>query len=74
MGREPDSSYPWHLVAANNSLSGGVQHLPLTAAVTGNLPIQFSPLPQSQRETTPIIFQTELRLMFTIISLVTLSS
>lgn len=74
VGREPDNSYPWHPEAANNSLSGGVQRVPLTSAVTGNLPIQFSPLPQPQRETTPIIFQTELRLMFTIISLVTLSS
>lgn len=74
VGREPDNSYPWHPEAANNSHCGGVQHVPLTSAVTGNLPIQFSPLPRPQRETTPIIFQTELRLMFTIISLVTLSS
>lgn len=71
---KPDNSYPEHLEVANNLVNGGVQHVFLTSVVAGNLPSQFSPLPQSQREITPIIFQAELGLMFTIISLVTLFS
>lgn len=56
MERKADNSYPQQLEVANNLVSGGVQHVSLTSVVTGNVPIQFSPLPQPQRDTTPIIF------------------